>query len=192
MSALGIPADYPQNLLWDAINAIPEGAGMPHIDRNVLRDPDGGIFRLEYGRRRHVPDPYTMGMLRIGPNDPQNVDQETINGIPTGPDIPPIPRPGYQQPPTPSWLPPGDWDVITFTSSNSGFPDHGFITLIASSGQRYRMQDLGAPPSKIAEDVAFACLNLHLSCTRNGETIAIPYSATLSVDATVTNREVRK
>jgi hypothetical protein len=93
-------------------------------------------------------------------------------------------------PPPPDFPPTGHWDVVTFTSANSG---NGNITLIAPSGEHYGMQDVGAEPSKIAEDVSFACLNLHLSCPRNGlVTIAIPFGATLTVNATVENRAVTK
>jgi len=100
-------------------------------------------------------------------------------------------RDGAKTPsPPPDFPPPGHWDVTAFTSANLA---DGEITLIAPSGKQYQMQDVGAQPDKIAADVSFACLQLHLSCPRQGlATIAIPFGATLTVNATVEHRDVTK
>jgi hypothetical protein len=96
-----------------------------------------------------------------------------------------------QTPPQPDdWIPRGHWDVITFTSSNSPF--NGYHILTTPSGQQYQMQDAGAPPLKLAQDVQFACINVKLSCPLNSDTVAIPFDATLFVEATITRREVNK
>jgi hypothetical protein len=89
--------------------------------------------------------------------------------------------------------PPGHWQLVTFTSSNSALPDHGFITLTAPSGQQRQLQDIGASSVKLAQDVQFMCSTLNLNCPTDGwETVAIPFEAVLRVDATISVREVER
>lgn len=97
------------------------------------------------------------------------------------------------KPAEPPFPPAGHWSVITFTSANSGFPDHGFIIVTAPSGAQQQLQDIGAPPWKLAQDVSFICQELSLTCPINGETIAIPWGTHLFVEAGITPpREVTK
>jgi len=94
--------------------------------------------------------------------------------------------------PVPNFPPHGHWQVITFTSNNSPLPDHGYVTLTAPSGQQRQLQDIGATPVKLAMDVQFICSTINLNCPTNGwDTAAIPWGATLQVDATITVREVQ-
>lgn len=68
------------------LSVIPEGAAFPKVPGKLLRDPvTGGVFVLELGRKRHVPDPQTFAALGLNWNAVSNQPAHVLNAIPDGP-----------------------------------------------------------------------------------------------------------
>lgn len=82
----------------------------------------------------------------------------------------------------PRFPPPGHWTLVTLTGAVSNIVGWGDITVTTPSGTR-TVTDTSAPPWKAVQDAAALCKDLGTACPLNGNTIALPWNTTLSVNA---------
>jgi hypothetical protein len=95
---LGLRPDEIHNVPMEVFRSFPLGRPLPHLDRDVLRAPDGRIDVINHFHRRHVPDPETLEHLGLRKDEVLDVSWEVFRGFPEGRPLPHIDRRALRAP----------------------------------------------------------------------------------------------
>lgn len=89
--------DQVQVLSADVVNSIPLGDPIPTVlqvpipaDGTLIASPDGAVFVMEGGKRRHIPDPPTFEAMGFKWGDIRQISSQEMNAIPLGDPLPPV------------------------------------------------------------------------------------------------------
>ncbi len=89
--------DQVQVLPADVVNSVPLGDPIRSVlqiplppDGTLIASPDGAVFVMEGGKRRHIPDPPTFEAMGFNWGDIRQISSQEVNAVPLGDPLPPV------------------------------------------------------------------------------------------------------